>query len=198
MFKRVCVWKCAYKFMSVYAPIDRYTQKIHDNINVYEYLNVYVFVDIRDLMSLSPVESRGHYCDVIMGTIASQINSPTIVYSTVHSGADQRKHQRSASLAFVRGIHRWPVNFSHKWSVTRKMFPFWWHDHVNSLRPSNAYMHNGLSPGRHKAIIWTNAGILLIGPLGTILIGIQTFSFKKMHLKMSPAKWRQFVSASMS
>ena len=55
---------------------------------------------------------------------------------------------------------------------------------------------NGLSPGRRQAIIWTNAGILLIGPLGTnfiqILIGIQTFSFKKMHLKMSSAKWRPF------
>ena len=61
---------------------------------------------------------------------------------------------------------------------------------------------NGLSPGRRQAIIWTNAGILLIGPLGTnvseILIGIQTFSFKQMHLKMSSAKWRPFVSASMS
>ena len=53
---------------------------------------------------------------------------------------------------------------------------------------------NGLSPGRRQAIIWTNAGILLIGPLGTyfneILIGIQPFSFKKTHLKMSFAKWR--------
>ena len=76
--------------------------------------------------------------------------------------------------------------------------------HINSLRPSDAYIcvsnltiivsDNGLSPGRRQAIIWTNAGILLIGPLGTnfseILIGIQTFSFKKMHLKMSSAKWR--------
>ena len=55
---------------------------------------------------------------------------------------------------------------------------------------------NGLSPGRRQAIIWTNAGILLIGPLGTnfieILIEIHTFSFKKMHLKMSSAKWRLF------
>ena len=55
---------------------------------------------------------------------------------------------------------------------------------------------NGLSPGRRQAIIWTNAGILLIGPSGTnfseILIGIQTFSFKKMHLKMSSAKYCQF------
>ena len=45
-------------------------------------------------------------------------------YSTVYSGADQRKHQSSASLTFLRGIHRWPVNFPHKWPVTRKMFPF--------------------------------------------------------------------------
>ena len=59
-----------------------------------------------------------------MGTMASQITSLTIVYSTVYSGADQRKHQSSASLAFVRGIHRGPVNSPHKWPVTRKMFPF--------------------------------------------------------------------------
>ena len=69
----------------------------------------------------------GGYChssDVIMGTMASQITSLTMVYSTVYSGADQRKHQSSAPLAFVRGIHRWPVNSPHKWPVTRTMFPF--------------------------------------------------------------------------
>ena len=59
-----------------------------------------------------------------MGSIASQITSLTIVYSIVYSDADQRKHQSSASLAFVRGIHRGPVNSPHKWPVTRKMFPF--------------------------------------------------------------------------
>ena len=59
-----------------------------------------------------------------MGAMASQITSLTIVYSSVNSGADQRKHQSSASLAFVRGIHRGPVNSLHKGSVTRKMFPF--------------------------------------------------------------------------
>ena len=55
--------------------------------------------------------------------MASKITSPTIVYSTVYSGADQRKHQSSASMAIVRGIHRWPVNSPHKGPVTRKMFP---------------------------------------------------------------------------
>ena len=59
-----------------------------------------------------------------MSAMASQITSLTIVYLTVYSGADQRKHKSSWSLAFVRGIHRWPVNSPHKWPVTRKMFPF--------------------------------------------------------------------------
>ena len=61
-----------------------------------------------------------HYSDVIMGAIASQITSLTIVYSIIYSGADQRKHQSSASLAFVWGIHRGPVNSPYKWPVTRK------------------------------------------------------------------------------
>ena len=61
-------------------------------------------------------------CTDYIGT--SQITSLTIVNSTVYSDADQRKHRSSALLAFVRGIHRRPVNSPHKWPVTRKMFPF--------------------------------------------------------------------------
>ena len=68
--------------------------------------------------------STYRYNDVIMCAVASQIISLRIVYSTVDSDADWRKHQSSASLAFVRGIHRGPVNSPHKWPVTRKMFPF--------------------------------------------------------------------------
>ena len=56
--------------------------------------------------------------------MASQITSLTIVYSTIYLGADQIKHQSSVSLAFVRGIHRWPVNSPHKGPVMGKMFPF--------------------------------------------------------------------------
>ena len=63
-----------------------------------------------------------HYNEVMMSTMASQITSLTIVYSTVYSSTDQRKHQSSASLAFVWGIHRWPVNSLHKGPVTRKCF----------------------------------------------------------------------------
>ena len=64
------------------------------------------------------------YIDVIMSVMASQFTGFSIAYAIVSSGADQRKHQSSASLAFVRGIPRLPVNSSHKGPVTRKVFPF--------------------------------------------------------------------------
>ena len=60
-----------------------------------------------------------------MTTMASQITSISIVCSTVCSGAGQRKYQSSTSLAFVRGIHRWPVDSPHKGPVTQKMFTIW-------------------------------------------------------------------------
>ena len=65
-----------------------------------------------------------HYSEVKMDMMASQITSITIVFSTVYSDADQRKFQSSASLAFVRGNHRGPVNSPHKGPVARKMFQF--------------------------------------------------------------------------
>ena len=64
-----------------------------------------------------------HHNNVIISSLASQITSITIVYSTVYSDADQ-KQQSSAPLAFLRGIHRRPVNSPHKWPVSRKMLPF--------------------------------------------------------------------------
>ena len=62
------------------------------------------------------------YSDVIMSAMTSQITFASIVCSTVSSGAYQRKHQSSASLAFAWVIHRWPVNSPHKGPVPRKMF----------------------------------------------------------------------------
>ena len=86
----------------------------------------------------------GHYGDVIMGTMPSQITSLTIVYSTVYSTGDQSKHQSSASLAFVWGIHRAPVNSPHKWPVTRKIYPF--EDVIMGL---NRFQSETLSPKLH-------------------------------------------------
>ena len=71
--------------------------------------------------------THGHLRSLLwrhIGAMASQITSLTTVHSTGHSGADQRKPQSSASLAFVWGIHRSPVNSPNKWPLTRKMLPF--------------------------------------------------------------------------
>ena len=65
-----------------------------------------------------------HHSDVRMSLMVSQITGVPIVCSTVCSGANQRRHQSSVSLAFVRGIHRRPVNSPHKGLVMRNVFPF--------------------------------------------------------------------------
>ena len=80
-----------------------------------------------------------------MSAMASQITSLIIVYSTVYSDVDQRKYQSSASLAFVRGIHLWPVNSPHKGPVTRKMFPF--DDVIMTIVFSIAWLTLGQSYG---------------------------------------------------
>ena len=77
------------------------------------------------------------------------------------------------------------------------MLTHWgWVTHICVSKLTKIGSDNGLSPGQRQAFIWTNAGILLNGPCGTNfsenLIGIQTFSFKKMSLKMASAKWRPF------
>ena len=82
-----------------------------------------------------------------MSATASQITGVTIVYSAVCSGVDQTKHQSPASLAFVRGIHRWPVNSPHKGPVTRKMFPF--DDVIMCFRHRLTWQQN--SPQPHTA-----------------------------------------------
>ena len=75
--------------------------------------------------------------DVIMSVMASQITSLTIVYSTIYSGSDQRKHQSFASLAFVWGIH-WSQRVSNVANVS-----IWWHHHAK---------HNELGTNGHQLI----------------------------------------------
>ena len=81
--------------------------------------------------------------------------------------------------------------------IGTKCLTHWgWVMHICVSKLTITGSDNDLSSGRCQAIIWTNAVILWIGPLGTkfckILIEIHIFSFKKMHLKMLPAKWRSF------
>ena len=97
-----------------------------------------------------------------MGAVASQITSLTIVYSTVYSGADQRKYQSSASLAFLWGINRGQVKSQDKWPVTRKMFSF---DDVIMCKLALNWTHlmiiqhwfrEWLGAVRQPAITWAN------------------------------------------
>ena len=106
----------------LYAKSRNNAQLLYKEMKL-ENVNKYLIGHVLNNYNCFPVQSVSHYND-IMGAMAFQITSRTIVYSTVYSHADQRKHQSSASLAFVRGIHRSPVNSPHKWPVTRKMFPF--------------------------------------------------------------------------
>ena len=85
-----------------------------------------------------------HYIDVIIGAIASQITSLTIVYSTVYSGADQSKHQSSASLAFVWGFHRGPVNSPTQMASNAENVSIWWRHHANATE----ILQSGTNPSR--------------------------------------------------
>ena len=95
------------------------------------------------------------------------------------------------------GCLDWYALISHKWyaKVPRKYVLTHWGrvTHICVSKLTIIGSDNGLPPGRRRAIIWTNDGILSIGPLGAnfneISTGIQTFSFKKMHIKMSSAKY---------
>ena len=103
-----------------------------------------------------------HYDDVIMTMLASQITSLPVVCSIVYSDVNQGKHQSSASLAFVREIHRGPVNFPHKWPVTRKMFPFddvimWWYNKgTDYLTPYRLYSSKVGSLDKVRRIVFAS------------------------------------------
>ena len=124
---------------------------------------------------------RVHYNDVIMSTMASQITDVSIVYLTVPSGADQRKHQSSASLAFVWGIHRWSVNSPHKGPVTRKMFPFY--DVIMRM----AEVHAGCMI--QCILLWNDPYVLHRGSSNsTTMGGITAYITTAKHSPLNPIK----------
>ena len=97
---------------------------IHTAYRQHVFFNHPYHLFVRFLKAYIPVDIPCDYNDVIMRAMASQITCLVIVYSTVYSVTDQRKHKKSVSLVFVRGAPRWPVNPPHKGPVTRNMFPF--------------------------------------------------------------------------
>ena len=121
--KRVHLWKHTRSIRSLKLIWNRVLMSPHWTLE---------FIFYAMLMALRIMAWQCHqryYHDVVMSAMASQITSLVIVYSTVYSSADQRKHEISASPAFVQEIHRWPVNSPHKGPVMTKMFPFWWRHH---------------------------------------------------------------------
>ena len=122
---------------------------------------LYGFSTPKDLV----VRHSLHYNDVIMSTMASQITSLMIVYSAVYSGGDQRKRQISASLTFVWGIHRSPVNSTQKASDAENT-SIWWRHHVAYRQRPSASLHRTLYVFLHSAFrgsIWSPT--LLVLPL---------------------------------
>ena len=91
-----------------------------------------------------------HYCAGIMNAMASQIIGVSMVCSNVCSAADERKHQSSAPLAFVRGNHPWPVISPHKVPVTRKMFLFMTSSCIVNISPGNGLLPNGTKPFKQR------------------------------------------------
>ena len=124
-----------------------------------------------------------------MGTVASQITSLTIVFSIVYSDADQRNH---------KALRHWPLSgeftgdplFS-KSLMVLKLIEAEWRIYTSVDSPSLVQIM-----AWRQAIIWTHAGILLIGPLATnfneVLIEIHKFLFSRMYFKVSSGKWRPF------
>ena len=111
-----------------------------------------------------------HYSVVIMSTMAYQVTGVPIVCSTVCSGADQRKHQSTVWLAFVRGIHRSPVNFPHKGPVTPKMFSF------DNVIMSNLSEHSDAKPSVNIRLT-TQLGMIFV----KILLDENDFEYLSIH-----------------
>ena len=113
--------------------------------------------------------------------MASEITSLTIVYSTVNSGADQRKHQSSLVLAFVWGIHRWPANSPHKWPVTRKMFQF--DDVIMKVTHFSRFIITSMEAGRNMFIYMCS---IVYGREGfEFVIITKTASYMRLHISMT-------------
>ena len=100
---------------NIYTMVEWVIIRWHNGLSIYgqTFAGLYIKLILRSLLQWNFTH---HYNDVIMSAMTSQI--------TFCSGTDEIKHQSSASLAFVRGIHRWLVNSPHKGTVMRKMFPF--------------------------------------------------------------------------
>ena len=115
-----------------------------------------ILINVHTFMSMVNHNRHIHYGDVIMGAIASQITSITILYSTAYSDAGQRKHQSSASLAFVWGNSPGTGEFPAQLASNAENVSIWWRHHVYSMKQHcwnntlSCYVDLGRIPGVHS------------------------------------------------
>ena len=165
--------------MEILAP--RHTEwNLHENLTAWS-----TNVNCKDIWNQFPIFLMSPEICLLLDNAKSQLNS---LESEIWAGTMTDEYiARFTKLKIGTGLIYTCYSWLTHWGRVT---------HICVVKPTLIGSDNGSSPGRRRAIIWTNAGILLIGPLGTnfieISIGIQTFSFKKMHLKMSSAKWRPF------
>ena len=165
---KTSLWrKCIYKILSV---------KGRTSLNgMSEYVD---WINNMTLLTTKFYYCPSHYNDVITSAMASQVTSLGIVYSIVYSGSNQRKYHSSASLAFVRGINRWPVNSPHKGPITRKKFHLMtssW----NCLGPLAITLH---FPKADTTGTGSTLGVVIAEPIQTTWFGARAILFKSPAL----------------
>ena len=153
---------CVYVCVRVCVCLFHYSKRVLSHSSLGEMcimtLSLVCFWERCHHAHFTPTRYNDHD-DVIMSATASQITGASIACSTVDSGADERKHQRSASLAFVRGINWWSVSSPHKRTVTQKMFPF---DDVIMCALKVAEVRSGRQPLPEPTLTQISAVIWLI------------------------------------
>ena len=170
MFSLICAWINGW--VNNREAGDWRRRRAHYDVIVMRYsTHSPVVCGMCALESVDSIETKRseHDRGVIMSTKVSQITGVSIICLTVCLGEDQRKHQSSTSLAFVRGIHRWQVGSPHKGPVTRKMFPFW---RLHHEQHSN-YMLRAilwLEPSDNFIITWKPSQLSIGQPLTSPVI----------------------------
>ena len=136
-----------------------------------------------------------HHSNFIMSAMASQITGVSIVCSTVYSGGHLRKHQSSASLAFVTWIHQWPVESPHKGPITQIFFIRWRHNVHRWIGRTDIRWFRLEQSGKrvlHMPLFYFPTRFLLAESMQTRLY---TYSAKLMHGSFWPT-WRHYFGKS--
>ena len=191
----ICVWNLNWKLTQDYVLIKHWSQRTHRCLPP--------VVGLRSIQLMTDEPRPRYRVLLLLGKSGAYAQEYALL-----EGSPKPKARNS----FASSIDYIAVDIKNLLLCPKQGMSFWWPllgslswcplshwgrvTHICVSRLTITASDNGLLPGRRQAIIWTNAGISLIGPLGTNysenLIEILTFSFTKMRLKVSSAKWRPF------